>query len=129
MSKRLFKVLAIYAIVSLCAILLVNLVDFVNFECLYKKLLNMYCAGCGVTRMFESMFHLDFYQAFRFNPFMFILVIFFFIFSIVNSIRYIIGKKMYRLPLKVIIAIGISLAIYMVLRNIPGFEFLLPKEV
>ena len=129
MIKRLIKVLLIYIVVILLALLLVKLVEFLDYECLYKKLLNIYCAGCGTTRMFESIIHLEFYQAFRYNPYMFLIVAFIVIVSIINSVRYIIGKKMYRISRKIIIAIGISLAVYMVLRNIPGFEFLLPKEV
>ena len=39
--------------------------------CIIKNLFGIDCAGCGATRMFGALLKLDFYQAFRYNPFMF----------------------------------------------------------
>ncbi|MBE7036199.1 MAG: DUF2752 domain-containing protein [Ruminococcaceae bacterium] len=45
----------------------------IKIPCFYYTKFGVKCPGCGVTRMFLSMIHLDFYTAFWFNPIMFIL--------------------------------------------------------
>ena len=79
--------------------------------------------------MIKSIIELDFYQAFRYNPLVFILSIIGFIYFVINSVRYISNKKLIIIPLKVIYVLLAILIIYGVLRNIPGFEFLRPVEV
>lgn len=46
----------------------------VSFRCLWHDLTGWYCPGCGATRMLWSLIKGDFYQAFRFNPLLFILL-------------------------------------------------------
>ena len=53
--------------------------------CVFNEITGLYCPGCGLTRMLKSMLKLDFYQAFRYNPLMFI----FFPFIIYMIIDYI----------------------------------------
>ena len=43
--------------------------------CVFKNLFDIECAGCGGTRMFLSILKLDFYQAFRYNPYVFSLLV------------------------------------------------------
>lgn len=99
------------------------------FVCPIHYLLHLYCPGCGLTRMFISIFKLDFYQAFRYNPYMFILLIVGIIYTIYSLIRYILYKKKTHINVKIIIGIAYSLLVYMVLRNIPLFDFLAPTEI
>ena len=40
--------------------------------CPIKALTGLNCPGCGITRMFVALFHGDIYQAFRYNPLVFI---------------------------------------------------------
>lgn len=98
-------------------------------NCFFRDIFDIYCAGCGGTRMIISIFKLDFYQAFRYNPLMFIVLILGVIFIIYNIILKAIGKKLFIPKLKWWILLYIILVIYMILRNIPGFEFLLPTDV
>lgn len=127
--KKVFK----YILFLLCLIfglfISIKLLELLDYECFYKKFFNIYCPGCGTTRMFKSLLDLNIYQAFRYNPVMFILFIIFIIYFIVNSIRYFMDMKLIKIHMKVIVIFIIILVIYWILRNIPGLEFLRPTEV
>ena len=97
--------------------------------CPIHYLFHIYCPGCGLTRMIISIFKLDFYQAFRYNPYLFILFIFGIIYGLYSLIRLIFYKKRPHINIKIIIGIAYSLLIYMVLRNIPLFDFLAPTDI
>lgn len=97
--------------------------------CPIHYLFHIYCPGCGLTRMMISIFKLDFYQAFRYNPYVFILLNLFIIYLLYALIRYFITKKIPPINIKLIIGIVYSLLIYMVLRNIPLFDFLSPTQI
>ena len=130
MIKRLIKVLSIIVLSIIVIIAFVKFLQIIDFRCFYRELFDIYCAGCGSTRMFESLFNFEIYQAFRYNPLIFILLIISLIYLIINIIRYVFLNKVFIKPSKeVLILIGILLIIYMVLRNVPGFEFLQPIEV
>ena len=47
----------------------------VGIPCLFYEITGYYCPGCGITRLLFSLLKLDFYQAFRYNPLIFILII------------------------------------------------------
>ena len=126
MKKRIINVLVVLLSSFVVLILLLKVLDLLNFKCLFKHLFGVYCAGCGTTRMIESFLSFQFYQSFRYNPLMFILFVFFIVYVLYLIIVYIISGK-FKLPsFKVIIIIIIILFIYMILRNIPYFEFLRP---
>ncbi|TNE92023.1 MAG: DUF2752 domain-containing protein [Deltaproteobacteria bacterium] len=66
--------LALCASVVFAAIILTPTPEFVEFfgtrvpeTCGYKRVLGMSCPGCGLTRSFTYMAHLDPLQAFRMN--------------------------------------------------------------
>ena len=78
--------------------------------------------------MFLTLLKLDFYQAFRYNPLLFITLPIF-IFFIGNAI---LAKKepLYnKVPNKIWIATIILFISYGVLRNIPFFDFLAPTLI
>ena len=97
--------------------------------CAFKNLFDIDCAGCGGTRMFMSLSQLDFYQAFRYNPFLFILLVIGVIYVIYAIVMVILKKKVFKPSIKWLIVLFIAGVIFMILRNIPGLEFLLPTEV
>ena len=104
------------------------LLSLLNYECPYKKFFNIYCPGCGTTRMFESLFKLQFYQAFRFNPLMFILfVIVMPIYLILNVISYKKNKKFLKITTKQIVIFFIILIIYFIVRNVENY--FIPTEI
>lgn len=129
MKKRLFKVILITALVILVILLSIKILDLIHFRCLFKYMFNFYCAGCGTTRMIKSLKKLDFYQSFRYNPGVFILSIMLFIYLILLIYNYIFKGIVVFPNTKILIVIIIVLFIYMILRNIPYFNYLVPTKV
>ncbi len=79
--------------------------------------------------MVVALLHLDFYQAFRWNPFLFIFFIIAFIYLIVMTIIYI-KKKVFVLPSYRVWIVFLILTVgFMIIRNIPAFVYLIPTEV
>ena len=103
----------------------------IPYPCIFNKLTNLYCPGCGNTRMIQSILEGKFYQAWRYNPLCFILIFP----SCILGIDYIIKtiqKKdsiLYKIPNKVWIILTIIVIIYGIIRNIPGFEYLRPTKI
>ena len=128
-KNKILLVLFLILFIPLLVFIAVKFLYYINFKCIYLELFDIYCAGCGTTRMFKSIFELDFYQAFRYNPLMFILLIIALIYFIINVIRLFLNKPFIKINTKIIIIIGFILLIYMLLRNIPGFEYLRPTVI
>ncbi len=101
----------------------------VDIGCPLNTLFGIDCAGCGVTRMLLSILKLDFYQAFRFNPFMFITIIFMILYLVYVFICMILKRAYFKIGLKTIITIVVLFIGFGVLRNINGFEYLRPTIV
>ena len=125
MLKRSFFI----SIIVILSFIWLMILDHIHYICPFRKLLHLYCPGCGGTRMIISLIHLDFYQAFRWNPLLFILIICGIILCIINIILYIKKRPIIKPSLKFWIFIIVLLIIYMVLRNIPIFSYLIPTEV
>ena len=120
----------------LFALLLISLaviwffiLEKIHYNCPWLYLFHVYCPGCGGMRMILSILHLDFYQAFRYNPFLFILFILGLIYLIIMLIIYK-KKKVFILPSRNFwIFILILLVLFAVLRNFETFSYLIPTEV
>ena len=97
--------------------------------CVFFEVTGLYCPGCGSTRMLKSIIKLDFYQAFRFNPFLFILFPFALVLLIDHIYSLLKGKKsLYKkIPNYVYNTILVIALIYWILRNI--FPILAPTVV
>ena len=120
-------------VLSLCLILFVfysiKLLEFIGYKCPLRVVFNFYCAGCGSTRMMREIFNFNFYQAFRFNPLMFILFVLLCIYCLYGIVVFIKKNKVVTLRIKYIYVFIAILTVYMVLRNIPLFDFLKPTLV
>lgn len=92
----------------------------ISIPCFFHELTGFYCPGCGITRMFFSMFEFQFYEAFRYNPLVFILIIGYIVYKIIN-LKYTIIVPKYGIYIILIVTI-----LFGILRNVPGFEFLGP---
>lgn len=79
--------------------------------------------------MIESMINLKFYQAFRYNPLFFILFIIFIPYVVYQVYLYIKYGNIKKPSLKLLIILVIILFIYMFLRNIPLFNYLIPTKI
>jgi uncharacterized protein (DUF983 family) len=91
--------------------------------------LDIYCPACGISRMFKSILKLEFYQAFRYNPLLFILLPVTIVFFIVEMFLFINNKKIIKLNNNIYLLLISILFIYTILRNITFFSFLIPTMV
>jgi len=95
-----------------------------SIPCLFHEITGFYCPGCGITRMLFSLFRLEIYQAFRYNPLVFILFFSYIFYKILQLFdNKIIIKEKYIMILLVIVIV------YGILRNMPGFEYLIPTKI
>lgn len=111
--------------ISLITYLLLGNYFHIYIHCPIKTITGLYCPGCGITRMLLSIIQLDFYQAFRYNPLLFITLPIFIIFFL-NTL--IIKKEpLYnKISNKVWTIVIIIFIAYGILRNIPFFDYLAP---
>jgi len=127
MNKFLTKYLNL--IVIIVGLVNIGIVLIFELPCPWKNNFNIDCVGCGVTRMFKSLFSLDIYQAFRFNPFVFCLMII----GIIYLIYYLICKikdiKYYKIKDRDLMILLVLVIVYTIMRNIPLFYFLKPTVV
>ena len=105
--------------------LFLNKVFNFTIPCLFHEITNLYCPGCGITRMFLALFKLDFYQAFRYNPLVFILLILSIVYLLIKKI----GKLNFKFPNYIYYYLLVIVIIYGILRNIPLFSFLAPTTL
>ncbi len=97
-----------------------------KYVCPFRYLFNIYCAGCGTTRMFLSIYKLQFYQAFRYNPLMFLYLILLIFYIIFCFFKY----RKIKLPnYKVIVFLILLMFIFMILRNTETFSYLKPTKL
>lgn len=99
-----------------------------GIPCIINKLFNIYCPGCGITRMFVALIQGDLKAAASYNLLVLVLLIPALIFAVVRTIRYV--KKDvtgYTKPEMVaIIFAAVCTIVFTVMRNMPAFSFLAP---
>ena len=93
--------------------------------CPIKAITGLECPGCGITRMFVALFHGNIYQAFRYNPLVFIELPI----LIILILLYKFNKKSRKVVNILFVILLVITIVYGVLRNIPMFYFLAPTEV
>lgn len=96
--------------------------------CIFHKITHLYCPGCGLTRMIISIFKLNFYQAFRYNPLLFIMMPFIITYEIKNYINWI-QDKPFTISKKIWYTLLFITIIYTILRNINMFNYLAPTKI
>lgn len=97
----------------------------IGIPCIFHKLTNFYCPGCGMTRAFISLIRLNLYQAFRYN----MLVIIYIPFFIIYGINKYILKNKYKIPRFIFYILLVITILFAILRNIPNFSFLAPIQI
>ena len=122
-------------IIFICLFLLLLLYFYLNYymsfyiPCLFHELTGLYCPGCGITRMIFSILQFDFYQAFRWNIFLFILIPIFLGYGIVYYVDWIFDKTPPVLPNWFWNILLFSAILFGILRNIPYFHYLIPTLI
>ena len=129
----------IIVIVSIISVILISIGYYFFFKnthiglvCPIHELLHVDCPGCGLSRMIFSIMELDFYQAFRYNPLMFILtpfIIVIFIDLIIGFVHNRNGKIISKIPVFAWIIIYVVILGYGIIRNIEPFTYLRVTEV
>ena len=100
----------------------------IGIPCVFHELTGLYCPGCGITRLLFSLLELNFYQAFRSNPLVFILLILIILYLILKLILKRFNKNL-TIPNYIYYFLLIIVILFGILRNIPGFEFLIPLKL
>ena len=123
MSKRKKIIsIAIASIVIAIGYYFLNSKFNISIPCIFYKCTGLHCPGCGITRMLFSLLHLEIYQAFRYNPLVFCLIIIFLIKEFINLVF----KKKYVFSSKITIIILIITILFGIARNTSLFSFLAP---
>ncbi len=97
-------------------------------SCPSKSFLGLNCPGCGSQRLIHHLLHLDFGQAFRYNPLLFILFPFVIYLCYIFLSNLSFGTK-YRVKILyknwfVYVIFGVFI-LYGILRNLPWYPFTL----
>lgn len=99
--------------------------------CFLNYVTGLYCPGCGLTRMLYSMLKGNFYQAFRFNPLMFIATPFIFLLIVDYLVSGFFKRKpiITKIPNVIWYLLIVVFIIYGIMRNMPWFDYLKPTSV
>ena len=129
-KQRLKKLIKIYGLVLIIGLAYALFIMFTGLKipCIFNLIFNIYCPGCGISRMCISLLKLDFFAAFKYNMLCFCLLPIGLIYLINKSVIYIkTGEfKEGKITKVVYIILFVLSVIFCVLRNINGFEFLAP---
>ncbi len=121
MKKRFLKVLIINILILLLLIVYYYLNKYfhIGIPCLFYKITNLKCPGCGITRMLFSILNLKFKSAFFYNPVVFILLPFLVFYIFYHEYIYITKRKNnLKIPDFIYYLIIIILIIFGIVRNI-----------
>lgn len=92
--------------------------------CLVNTLTGYYCPGCGGTRMMIALFQGNLYQAFRYNPLLFITVP---VMSLVFCYKLMMKKENLVWFNRILKGYGMLLIVYGIVRNF--IDFLQPVDI
>ena len=104
----------------------------IGIPCPIHEVLHLNCPGCGISRMFIAIFELNFYQAFRYNPLLFISLPFAITLAVDGIKAYVNDREtkiFSKIPMFVWIIILVIVIGYGIIRNIEPFTFLSPTEI
>ena len=123
LNKHLKLVVFVLGLINAIIVLILEI------PCPWKQNFNIDCAGCGTTRMIKAILKLDFYQAFRFNPFVFSLLIIGIIYFVYVLVCKLIHVWYYKIKTRDYLILFILIILFTIIRNVPGFEYLKPTYI
>lgn len=85
--------------------------------CLFHELTGLLCPGCGITRMFVSIFKLDFVSAFNYNKLLFIYLILGIIYVNYYIVCYIFKFKIFKINDTIIKILLVITILFGIIRN------------
>lgn len=101
----------------------------VKIVCVYHLLTHLYCPGCGLTRMLTAIMNHNFYQAFRWNPLLFIVLPLLIVVYMVEIIIYIFKGSFTERFLHILCWIACLLVVYGIIRNLSLFSWFMPTQI
>ena len=99
----------------------------IHIPCPLFELTGFACPGCGATRGVCAILTFRIKDAFKFNAAVFLLFFFLtgvYVFNLYKLIRY---NKLIRINVKIVIAIGVFLIIFVIIRNMPFYPYKLAE--
>lgn len=90
----------------------------IGIPCLFNKLTNLLCPGCGITRCFFAIFEGEFQKAFNYNQLVFILLPAFIVYYLYNEFAYICNFKKIQIPKFITYILLFITIMFGILRNI-----------
>ena len=128
MNKKKAIIISILLVI-LILLAVLDIFEVIGLPCVFHEYLHIWCPGCGSTRMIRSLLHFEFYQAFRYNPLIFILLFPFGGTILVEIVYFIKNRRLFNISNKIYIVLIIMIIIYTILRNIPYFSWLAPTVI
>lgn len=130
-SKRIRKLILSLLIIIIMLIFFLYLNKNYGFyiPCLFHKLTNLYCPGCGITRCIVSLLKGNISEAFKYNQLVFILLPFLTVYFIYKIYLYLTNSQdeiIKKIPNITWIILLIITILFGILRNIKYFTFLRP---
>ena len=122
-----FVLLIIGVLISL--ILYSKIAFDIGVLCPLKEVMDIDCPGCGGTRMAVSLLKLELYQAFRYNPYVFVTIPILIFVVTKQSYEFIVYNRIIPWIDKFITLYTAGLAIFGIIRNIGPFIWLAPTVV
>ncbi len=122
-NKKILELCLFIALLILYYIL--NKIFNFSIPCIFHKLTNFYCPGCGITRMFFSLLEGNITKAFHYNALVFIFLVMLVIYVILKFLFYI-NNKQIKIPNYIYYISLVIAIIFGVIRNFELFSFLAP---
>lgn len=130
-KKRAIAILLFSLLLTTLATMLLIAKKYFNIgvSCTFYEILHVYCPGCGGTRMIVALSNLDFYQAFRYNPFLFVTSPILLVVYIQQCFLYIKYERFSNYLDKFLILYAVTLIMFGIVRNIGILSWLAPTII
>lgn len=125
----------IYLACVLCIITLgisvfaIEQAGIIDINCPIHYFTGLNCPACGATRLVISILNHQFYQAFRWNPLIFLSIPYYITALVGSGIGYTLKGRAPEWLGKSLVIYAIIMVVFMVLRNMPLLSFLGPTFV
>lgn len=106
-----------------------KMLGIIDLPCYFYKYTHLYCMACGATRLLTSILNLEFIQAFRWNPFMFISIPFYIYIWVECGAQYSETGRVKDKTCTLLLIYIVLFFLFGVIRNIPTFSFLAPTKI
>lgn len=118
--------ITVFIVLIILLIVYTKIINGVGVICPFYESFGISCPGCGATRMCEELLKGNIYQAFRYNPFIFVTAPIVGIVYLYQAYIFIKENKLLVWLDKFLVTYAIFLVAFGVLRNISYFRWLEP---